>query len=160
MRLVIAAVGKLKEGAERDLLARYRERFEALGRKLGLSPVAWHEIPESRAQDVGRRREEEAAALLKLAREADYLIVLDERGKSLTSETFASTLAKVRDGGSKAAAILLGGPDGLSDAVRKAAALQLSLGAMTLPHGLARVVLAEQLYRAATILAGHPYHRA
>jgi 23S rRNA (pseudouridine1915-N3)-methyltransferase len=160
MRLVIAAVGKLKDGAERDLLARYRERFEALGRKLGLSPIAWHEIPESRAQDVGRRREEEAAALLKMARDADYLIVLDERGKSLTSEAFAGALAKARDGGSKAAAILLGGPDGLSDTVRKAAGLQLSLGAMTLPHGLARVVLAEQLYRAATILAGHPYHRA
>jgi 23S rRNA (pseudouridine1915-N3)-methyltransferase len=160
MRLVIAAVGKLKDGAERDLLARYRERFEALGRKLGLAPVAWHEIPESRAQDVGRRREEEAAALLKLAREADCLIVLDERGKSLTSEAFANTLAKVRDGGSKTAAVLLGGPDGLSDTVRKAATLQLSLSAMTLPHGLARVVLAEQLYRAATILAGHPYHRA
>jgi 23S rRNA (pseudouridine1915-N3)-methyltransferase len=160
MRLIIAAVGKLKDGAERDLVARYRERFEALGRKLGLAPVVWHEISESRAQDVARRREEEAAALLKLARDADYLIALDERGRSLTSDAFAKALAKVRDGGSKTAAIVVGGPDGLADAVRKAAALQLSLGAMTLPHGLARVVLAEQLYRAATILAGHPYHRA
>jgi 23S rRNA (pseudouridine1915-N3)-methyltransferase len=160
MRLIIAAVGKLKDGAERDLVARYRERFESLGRKLGLAPVVWHEISESRAQDVARRREEEAAALLKLARDADYLIALDERGRSLTSDAFAKALAKVRDGGSKTAAIVVGGPDGLADAVRKAAALQLSLGAMTLPHGLARVVLAEQLYRAATILAGHPYHRA
>jgi 23S rRNA (pseudouridine1915-N3)-methyltransferase len=160
MRLIIAAVGKLKDGAERDLVARYRERFEALGRQLGLAPVVWHEIAESRAQDVARRREEEAAALLKLARDADYLIALDERGKALTSDAFAKALAKVRDGGTKTAAILVGGPDGLADTVRKAAALQLSLGAMTLPHGLARVVLAEQLYRAATILAGHPYHRA
>ena len=160
MRLIIAAVGKLKDGAERDLVARYRERFEAMGRKLGLAPVVWHEIPESRAQDVARRCDDEATALLKLARDADYLIALDERGKSLTSAAFARTLAKVRDGGTKTAAIVVGGPDGLADAIRKAAALQLSLGAMTLPHGLARVVLAEQLYRAATILAGHPYHRA
>jgi 23S rRNA (pseudouridine1915-N3)-methyltransferase len=160
MRLVIAAVGKLKDGAERDLVARYRERFEGLGRKLGLAPVVWHEIPESRAQDVARRREDEASALLKLARDADYLVALDERGKALTSDAFAKTLAKVRDSGTKTAAIIVGGPDGLADGVRKSAALQLSLGAMTLPHGLARVVLAEQLYRAATILAGHPYHRA
>jgi 23S rRNA (pseudouridine1915-N3)-methyltransferase len=160
MRLIIAAVGKLKGGgAERDLVARYRERFEALGRKLGLAPVVWHEVSESRAQDVARRRAEEAAALLELARDADYLIALDARGKSLTSDAFARTLARVRDGGAKTVGIVIGGPDGLGDSVREAAALQLSLGAMTLPHGLARVVLAEQLYRAATILAGHPYHR-
>jgi 23S rRNA (pseudouridine1915-N3)-methyltransferase len=160
MRLIIAAVGKLKDGAERDLLARYQARFEALGRKLGFASVVWYEISESRAQDVTRRREEEAAALLKLAREAEVLIALDERGKSLASDAFAKTLARVRDGGAKTTAIVIGGPDGLADNVRKSAALQLSLGAMTLPHGLARIVLAEQLYRAATILAGHPYHRA
>jgi len=160
MRLIIAAVGRLKDGAERDLLAKYRERFEGLAKRLGLAPVAWHEIGESRAADAGKRREEEGAALLKLVREAEFLIALDERGKPLTSETFAKTLAKVRDGGAKAAGIIVGGPDGLGPAVRDAAHLQFSLGAITLPHALARIVLAEQLYRAATILAGHPYHRA
>ncbi len=160
MRLIIAAVGKLKDGAERELLSKYRDRFDGLARKLGLAPVLWHETTESRAQDVAKRREEEGAALLKLTRDADHLIALDERGKPLTSEAFAKTLAKVRDGGIKTTAIVIGGPDGLADTVRNAARLQLSLGAMTMPHGLARIVLAEQLYRAATILAGHPYHRA
>ena len=102
---------------------------------------------------------EEGAALLKLAREADVIIVLDERGKTLTSEAFARLLGKTRDDGAATAAILVGGPDGLAPAVREAAHHKLSFGAITLPHGLARIVLAEQLYRAATILSGHPYHR-
>jgi 23S rRNA (pseudouridine1915-N3)-methyltransferase len=160
MRLIIAAVGRLKDGPERELLDRYRDRFEKLGKGMGFSPVAWHETPESRSSNMERRRNEEGEALLKFARDADYLIVLDERGKQLTSDAFAKALGTVRDGGAKTSAILVGGPDGLADSVRKAAKLQLSLGAMTLPHGLARVMLAEQLYRAATILAGHPYHRA
>jgi 23S rRNA (pseudouridine1915-N3)-methyltransferase len=160
MRLVIATVGRLKDGPERALFERYRARFEPLAKRLGLAPVAWHEIGESRAPDAARRREEEGAALLKLVRDAEFIIALDERGKQLTSEAFAKTLAKVRDGGAKAAGIVIGGPDGLSQAVRDTARLQVALGTMTLPHALARVVLAEQLYRAATILSGHPYHRA
>ena len=160
MRLIIAAVGRLKDGPERALFQKYRERFDPLARKLGLAPVAWHEIGESRASDAARRREDEGAALLKLARDAEAIIALDERGKLLTSEAFALTLAETRDGGAKTAAIVIGGPDGLSQAVRDAARLQVALGAITLPHALARVVLAEQLYRAATILTGHPYHRS
>ena len=160
MRLLIAAVGRLKGGAESDLLEKYRDRFDPLAKRLGLAPVAWHEISESRAGDAARRRAEEGVALLKLVREAEFLVALDERGKPLTSEAFAKTLAKARDNGAKAAGIVIGGPDGLSENVRNTAHLQLSLGAITLPHALARIVLAEQLYRAATILAGHPYHRA
>ena len=160
MRLIIAAVGKLKDGAERELLSKYRDRFDGLARKLGLAPVLWHETSESRAAGAAKRREEEGATLLKLVREAEFLIALDERGKALTSEGLAKMLAKARDGGAKAAGIVIGGPDGLAEGVRKAAYLQLSLSALTLPHGLARIVLAEQLYRAATILSGHPYHRA
>jgi 23S rRNA (pseudouridine1915-N3)-methyltransferase len=160
MRLIVAAVGRLKAGAERELVDKYRDRFEPLAKRLGLAPVAWHEIGESRAADAARRRDEEGAALLKLVREAEFLIALDERGKPLTSEAFAKTLAKARDSGTKAAGIVIGGPDGLGQAVRDAAHLQFSLGAITLPHALARIVLAEQLYRAATILTGHPYHRA
>jgi 23S rRNA (pseudouridine1915-N3)-methyltransferase len=159
MRLIVCAVGRLKEGPERALLEKYRDRFAPLAKRLGLAPVAWHELGESRAADASRRREEEGAALLKIAREAKLLVALDEHGKPLGSEAFARLLAKARDDGAKAAGILIGGPDGLSDAVRAAAHLQLSLGALTLPHGLARIVLAEQLYRAATILSGHPYHR-
>lgn len=160
MRLIIAAIGRLKDGAERELLARYRDRFDGLGKRLGLAPTTWHEVAESRAATAARRCSEEAASLLKLARDADVVIALDERGKALTSEAFARTLGKHRDDGAGTLAILVGGPDGLGDEVRKAAHLKLALGAMTLPHGLARIVLAEQLYRAATILAGHPYHRA
>jgi 23S rRNA (pseudouridine1915-N3)-methyltransferase len=96
---------------------------------------------------------------LKRVRETDFIVALDERGKALGSEAFAKLLAAKRDTGTKAAGILIGGPDGLSDAVRAAAHFSLSLTALTLPHGLARIVLAEQLYRAATILSGHPYHR-
>ena len=160
MRLIISAVGRLKDGPERALLEKYQERLVPLAKRLGLAPVAWHEIGESRAGDAARRREEEGAALLKLVREADFIVALDERGRSLGSETFAKVLAEKRDAGTKAAGILIGGPDGLSDAARAAAHLKLSLSALTLPHGLARIVLAEQLYRAATILSGHPYHRA
>lgn len=160
MRLVVAAIGRLKDGAERALFEKYCERFEAAGRSLGFAPVSWLEFSESRAAAAAKRCSEEGATLLKAAREAQFTIALDVRGKSLTSEAFAKTLAATRDDGAKAAAILIGGPDGLSPEALSAAQLKLSLGAMTLPHGLARIVLAEQLYRAATILSGHPYHRA
>ena len=160
MRLIIAAVGRLKDGPERALFEKYRDRFEPLAKRLGLTPVVWHEIGESRASDIAKRRDEEGTALLKLTRDAEFLIALDERGKQLTSAAFAKTLATTRDGGAKGAGIIIGGPDGLGQAVRDAARLQVALGAMTLPHALARVVLVEQLYRAATILSGHPYHRA
>ena len=155
MRVIVAAVGRLKDGPERALLARYQERVAPLAKRLGLGPVVWHETGESRAGAAARRREEEGQALLKLVRGADFIVALDARGKA-----FARLLAEKRDGGVEAAGLLIGGPDGLSDGVRSAAHLQLSLGAMTLPHGLARIVLAEQLYRAATIQSGHPYHRA
>jgi 23S rRNA (pseudouridine1915-N3)-methyltransferase len=160
MRLMIAAVGRLKDGPERVLCDRYRTRFEGLAKRLGLAPVAWHETPESRAAAPAQRRAEEGAALLKLARGADRLVALDERGKAITSEAFARLLARLRDDGAGTLAFLIGGPDGLALEVIAGAQHRLALGAITLPHGLARVVLAEQLYRAATILAGHPYHRA
>lgn len=160
MRLVVAAVGRLKDGPERELFEKYRDRFEPLARRLGLAPVVWHEIGESRARDTGQRRNEEGASLLKVLRDAEFVIALDERGRSLTSDAFARTLAKIRDNGIKCAGIAVGGPDGLGAGVLEVARLQMSLGAVTLPHALARIVLAEQLYRAATILGGHPYHRA
>jgi 23S rRNA (pseudouridine1915-N3)-methyltransferase len=159
MRLIIAAVGRLKDGAERELLERYRDRFADLGKRLGLSQVAWHELAESRGATAVKRCAEEGTALLRLARDADTIIALDERGKALTSSAFAQLLAKIRDDGAGTLAILIGGTDGLAPSVRDAAHIKLAFGAMTLPHGLARIVLAEQLYRAATILAGHPYHR-
>jgi 23S rRNA (pseudouridine1915-N3)-methyltransferase len=159
MRLIVAAVGRLKDGAERALYVKYRDRFEAAARRLGVQPVVWHETGESRASDVSVRRTEEGAALLRLVRDADFLVALDERGRMLSSEAFAGLIGKVRDNGAKTAAILIGGADGLGPDVLAKANAKVSFGAITLPHQLARIVLAEQLYRAAAILAGHPYHR-
>ncbi len=159
MRLVIAAVGRLKD-AERTLFDRYAERFDATGRSLGLGPVKLSEINESRAATAVLRNDDEAARLMKAAAAAEIRVVLDAGGRALSSEAFARWLAEGRDGGAKAAAFLIGGPDGHGAAALNAATVKLSLGPMTLPHGLARIVLAEQLYRAATILSGHPYHRA
>jgi 23S rRNA (pseudouridine1915-N3)-methyltransferase len=159
MRLIVAAVGRLKD-AERDLCERYQKRFDAAGRALGLGPLSICELSESRAASAVARKAEEATRLLKAAAPATARVVLDEGGKALASEAFAKWLAQTRDGGCKGLAFLIGGPDGHGPAAVQGAALRLSLGAMTLPHGLARAVLVEQLYRATTILSGHPYHRA
>jgi 23S rRNA (pseudouridine1915-N3)-methyltransferase len=159
MRFVITAIGRLKD-AEQELSERYVERFDAAGRVLKLGPLQISQIPESRAATPELRKADEAQRLLKAASGADVTVALDEGGRSLSSQTFASLLAKERDAGARTMAFLIGGPDGQGAEALKAAKLRLSLGGMTLPHGLARIVLAEQLYRAATILSGHPYHRA
>lgn len=160
MRLLIAAVGKLKDDEERSIVARYTKRFDATGKSLALGPLEIIELPKGRASSADSRKADEATRLLKIASSADFTIALDVQGRSLTSEAFAKLLAKVRDGGAKSFALLIGGPDGHGADVLAYVNLKLSLGALTLPHGLARVVLSEQLYRAATIIAGHPYHRS
>ena len=159
MRLIVAAVGRLKD-AERDLCERYAKRFDAGGRALDLGPLSISELNESRAASAALRKADEAARLLKAAAVATARVVLDESGKPMTSEAFAKWLAQTRDGGCKGLAFLIGGPDGHGPEAVQGAALKLSLGTMTLPHGIARAVLIEQLYRATTILSGHPYHRA
>ena len=158
MRLTIAAVGRLKDGAERVLVARYLERLGA-AKSIGLGPAREREIAEARQSSAAERQADEAGRLLKQAGDADVIVALDERGKAMTSPAFAAWLGRHRDEGRRHAAFLIGGADGHGEAARAAAALTLSLGAMTLSHGLTRVILAEQLYRATTILAGHPYHR-
>jgi 23S rRNA (pseudouridine1915-N3)-methyltransferase len=160
MRLLIAAVGKLKQGPERELFAHYLGRAEAAGRKLHLSPLNSIEVAESKAATARTRIEAEGEALLAKIPASHKLICLDRTGETLTSEALARLLAKLRDEGVDGAAFLVGGADGLSAKAMAKAAKTLSLGPLTLPHGLARIVLAEQIYRAATILAGHPYHRA
>jgi 23S rRNA (pseudouridine1915-N3)-methyltransferase len=159
MRLTIVAIGKLKDGGERVIVDRYLARMaEAKGQ--GIGPVAERELAESRLGTAPERRADEARRLLKAAEGADLLLVLDERGQQLGSDAFARWLSQRRDARVRHMAVLIGGADGHGEAVVAAAGLRLSLGAMTLPHGLARAVIAEQLYRASTILAGHPYHRA
>lgn len=160
MRVIIAAVGKLKDGGERDLLDRYYKRFDQSGRALGLGPLTITELPESRLPETDARKADEAARLLKAIGDAAVIIALDEHGALYASDAFAKLIGKHRDDGIKSLALLIGGPDGHGPAALTAAHLKLSLGKMTLTHGLARVILAEQLYRATTILSGHPYHRA
>ena len=157
MRVLIAAVGRLKDGAETVLVDRYMERLAP--RIAGLGPIAISEIPEARQGGAAARKHDEAERLLRAAAKADFRIALDERGKALSSDAFAKLLGRKRDDGIATLAFLIGGPDGHGKAATDAADLTLSLGPMTLPHGLARVVLVEQVYRAATILSGHPYHR-
>ena len=159
MRLVIAAVGRLKDGPDRELLERYVKRLAQAGRGQSLTPVDVLETPEGRGDTAALRQADEAARLLKQVGGVEVLIALDETGRSYSSRTFAGLIAKQRDSGVQSLGFLIGGPDGHGDEIRAKAAIRLSLGPMTLPHGLARIVLCEQLYRAATILAGHPYHR-
>jgi 23S rRNA (pseudouridine1915-N3)-methyltransferase len=159
MRLLIAAIGKLKQGPERELFAHYLARAEALGRKLALTPLTTVEISEAKAASAPARCQAEAQALLAKVPDKHKLICLARAGDPLSSEAIAQLLAKLRDGGTPGVAFLIGGADGLSRTVLAKADKVLSLGPMTLPHGLARIVLAEQIYRAETILSGHPYHR-
>jgi len=160
MRVVIAAIGRLKDDGERALIARYMKRVSS-GKVVGIAPVSIEELSESRAAETNARQADEAARLLHLTADCDFRIVLDERGRQMTSVEFARTLGARRDAGVKSMALLIGGPDGHPASLTgKAAHMTLSLGPMTLPHGLARVVLVEQVYRAITILSGHPYHRA
>jgi 23S rRNA (pseudouridine1915-N3)-methyltransferase len=160
MRIAVEAVGRIKSGPESELSARYFDRFARSCTGLGLIFAGVGETPESRARSSAERRREEAERLLSRVPEGAVLIALDESGRSLSSEAFADLLARYRDGGARDLALAIGGPDGHGEALLVRADLRLSLGAMTFPHQLARILIAEQLYRAATILAGHPYHRS
>jgi 23S rRNA (pseudouridine1915-N3)-methyltransferase len=159
MRLAVIAVGRLKDGPERELCERYRERALALGRTIGLSGPEISELPEGRGRRPDERKREEAEAILgKL--QPGLVVALDERGRSFGSEAFAQRLAAARDGGTAHASFLIGGADGLGGTLRERADLTLSFGALTLPHQIVRALVLEQLYRAMTIISGHPYHRA
>jgi 23S rRNA (pseudouridine1915-N3)-methyltransferase len=159
MRLLIAAVGKLKQGPERELFAHYLDRAEAIGRKISLAPLSAIEVAEAKAATAQARMEAEAKILLAKLPSSHRLICLDRGGDQLGSEEFVQALAKFRDGGAQGLAFFIGGADGLGLAAQFKADRIVSLGPMTLPHGLARIVLAEQIYRAGTLLTGHPYHR-
>ena len=160
MRLVVVSIGRLKQGPERELAERYRERFDDIGRKLGFRGLDIHEIPESRARDPATRIAEEATAISAAIPEKSVLVALDERGDNVDSATFARHLGRWRDEQAGYTIFTIGGADGLSPDLRRKAKLRMAFGAATWPHQMVRVMLLEQIYRAATILAGHPYHRA
>ncbi|MGY2046942.1 23S rRNA (pseudouridine(1915)-N(3))-methyltransferase RlmH [Methylobacterium sp. JK268] len=159
MRLALVAVGRLKRGPERDLVETYRERADAIGRGLGFAAIQVTELPESRARRAPDRCAEEAASILEAVPAGAALVVMDEGGRAVTSLGLSEQVAAWRDGGRPGLAIVIGGADGLGEAVRRRADLVFAFGAATLPHGLVRVLVLEQLYRVMTILAGHPYHR-
>ncbi|MEA2829510.1 MAG: rRNA (pseudouridine1915-N3)-methyltransferase [Bradyrhizobium sp.] len=160
MRLVVISIGRLKQGPERELTERYRGRFDDIGRKLGFRGLEFHEIPESRARDTATRMAEEAAAISAAIPEKSVLVALDERGDNIDSATFARHLGRWRDESAANTIFVIGGADGLSPDLRRKAKLTLAFGSATWPHQMVRIMLLEQIYRAATILAGHPYHRA
>lgn len=159
MRISILAVGRMKQGPERELVARYLDRAVLSGKPLGLAGFAVTELAESRASSAATRKVEEARALREHLPGSVTLITLDERGVALGSEEFAKKLGRWRDEGTEALSFVIGGADGLDPALIKQASLSLSFSPLTWPHQLARIMLAEQLYRATTILSGHPYHR-
>ena len=160
MRLAIAAIGRLKDGPERDLVERYRKRAEQVGRRLGFRDVEVIEIKESRAQEVGKRMIEESIALANVIPDKSVTIILDQRGEQLDSAALAQRLKRWRDDGRTAGVFIIGGDDGLAPTLREKAGLTLAFGPATWPHPLVRAMLLEQIYRAMTILSGHPYHRA
>ena len=158
MRIVIAAVGKLKRGPEQDLAERYRERAVKSGRGIGLRSLEVIEIAESRARETQRRMIEESIALATIIPRDAATVLLDPRGETLDSNKFTGRLRAWNDSG-RDVAFVIGGPDGLAPTLSDQAALHLAFGALTWPHQLVRIMLLEQVYRATTILSGHPYHR-
>jgi 23S rRNA (pseudouridine1915-N3)-methyltransferase len=151
LRLLIAAVGRVKSGALADLQSEYLKRLSG---SIGIT-----EVEERRTLSPAERKAREAELLLAALPEDALIVALDERGKTLASAAFAERVQRWRAEGVKTLAFVIGGADGLAQPVVQRARLSLSLGAMTWPHLLARILLLEQLYRAQQIVAGHPYHR-
>ncbi|MRG54928.1 23S rRNA (pseudouridine(1915)-N(3))-methyltransferase RlmH [Phyllobacterium sp. SYP-B3895] len=159
MRITVFAVGRMKSGPERELADRYFDRLKKTGAPLGLEFTSVTEISESRAQQPELRKQEESAKVLEALDQGGVLVLLDERGKTMSSEAFAERIARFRDDGKRQLLLAIGGPDGHDPALRDRADLVLALGAMTWPHQIVRILVAEQMYRTTTILSGHPYHR-
>ena len=155
MKVHICAVGRLRAGPERALLDDYLTRFDKTGRALGLGPVSVHEVEDKKGGGMAA----EAALLERAIPKGAVLVVMDERGRVIPSPEFAGKLGAWRDEGRGDVAFVIGGADGVDPSLRAKADFKLSFGAMVWPHMLARVMLSEQLYRAASILAGSPYHR-
>lgn len=151
MRLWLAAVGRLRPGPVRSLFEEYAGRLSW--------PLTVREVEARKKLSGTALREHEGDLLLAALPEKAMLVALDERGRDLTSIELAQRLGRWRDDGIQDLAFLIGGADGLSQSVRDRTALTLAFGRATWPHMLVRAMLAEQIYRAQTILSGHPYHR-
>jgi len=160
MQILIAAVGRMKSGPERELVDRYIQRAKAAGRAVSLTETRLIEIPEGRQDSAAGRKNAEAEILSAKIPSNAIIVLLDEKGKSVTSADFANRVLQWRDASKPSVAFVIGGADGLGDGLRARADWTIAFGAMTWPHQLARVMLAEQIYRTITIASGHPYHRA
>ena len=160
MRLLILAVGHARSTSEGALCDDFLERAAKMGRNMGFTAIALEEISVSKAREVKSRMAEEAERLAARVPEGAHVILLDARGKGMTSEDFAETLGALRDAGTRDMAFVIGGPDGLAPLPGIRAGRSLAFGPQTWPHLMVRAMLSEQVYRALTILAGHPYHRA
>jgi 23S rRNA (pseudouridine1915-N3)-methyltransferase len=159
LKILVVAVGRLKQGPERELAERYRKRAADTGRAVGLSGVEIIEIRESRAADAERRMLEESIAIANVLPERAVVVLLDQRGESMSSSSFAGRLSGWRAENKPVVAFVIGGHDGLAPTMREKANLAIAFGPATWPHQLLRIMLLEQIYRAMTIQVGHPYHR-
>ena len=159
MQVSIIAIGRLRTGPFRDLFQGYGDRFAQLGRSQGVSGIGVRELAQARQSRPADRRRAEGQAILAAGKEAT-LVVLDERGRDMSSDILADYVRSTRDNGTEALNFIVGGPDGLDRSVARRADLVIGFGRQTWPHQLVRVMLAEQLYRALTIISGHPYHRS
>jgi 23S rRNA (pseudouridine1915-N3)-methyltransferase len=160
MRLQISAIGTKPGAAQTALIDEYCKRANVLGRNIGFSGPEVNSFEAPRSLTGAARQKKEGALLLSTAPPGAKIVALDECGQNISSEKFASLLARWRDDGVSAATFLIGGADGHQQPLIDQVANRLSFGALTWPHMLVRVMLAEQLYRAMTILSGHPYHRS
>ena len=158
-KLKIVAIGRLGRGPERELVDDYMRRARPLLRRLGLTAIEERELAESRAATPELRRRQEAEAIERVLAPDSRIILLDERGDQVTSRALATRLRTLAATGGRELAIVVGGPDGVDESLRRRADWMLAMGRLTWPHRLVRVMLAEQLYRAGSIVAGHPYHR-
>jgi 23S rRNA (pseudouridine1915-N3)-methyltransferase len=159
LRVAIAAIGRLKTGPEKLMADDYQKRIEAMGRKAGLTSLKIGEWAESQNQTAKQRMEEEAETLWSAVPQGAATVVLDERGKSLSSEDFAVKIRKFADSGISDLVFMIGGPDGHAPKTREKATDIIALGPMVWPHRLVRIMLLEQIYRSVTIMVNHPYHR-
>ena len=156
MRLSICAVGRLKAGPEKVLFDDYLTRLDRTGRALSLGPTAMIEVEDRKGGGMAA----EAMLLRNAVPDGSQIVTMDERGRQMSSPEFAKFLTRIRDDGARDCAFVIGGADGIAKDLRAEASYSISFGKMVWPHMLVRVMLAEQLYRAASILAGSPYHRA
>lgn len=151
MKITLISVGKTKADATTELLREYEKRLRG--------SVQLIELSASKNADPATRKTTEAQAIIAAIPLHSAVLVLDERGKNLTSAALANTLQAWQNQGFSQLCVIIGGADGLTDDVRARADLVLALGSLTWPHRLVRVLILEQLYRAFSILSGHPYHR-